>query len=95
MWIAYFDKGCVFREGYDYPDDYPWKDEPPERDIPLFPKQDDELAKKNALLNWLKRKRQKLLQKIDDIVAGVSVQHLGEQLDVIEKRIEQLTKKRN
>ena len=34
LWIAFFDRGVVFRVGYDSPDSFPWENGSPEEDIP-------------------------------------------------------------
>ena len=68
LWIACFDKGEVFRPGYETPDSYPWMNEPPEADTPpgspISRPSDKEMAKR-VKIKQLKKRRNILMQEID------------------------------
>jgi len=82
LWIACFDGKSCFRAGYDYPDDYPWKNDCKERDIPpctnLMAKTEHE-----SKLRTLSRRKQILMQEVQD---------KSEELDTIEKELKELSK---
>ena len=93
LWIACFDidnyirgKLC-FREGYRHQDDYPWKNEPPEEDIPpwdLPSELEEKGMRKKVQLKILKRKKYNLMQIIED------AKNAPEELERVENEIKNL-----
>ncbi|MCW4031192.1 MAG: hypothetical protein NWE80_02380 [Candidatus Bathyarchaeota archaeon] len=83
-WIAVFDNGLPYREGYDYPDGCPWMGEPPGADIPpipiLPPLTDKEIVRK-AKLRHLKKRKYDLMQTIEDA---------PKELEIVEEAIKRL-----
>lgn len=69
LWIACFDEGVVFRQGYDDRDSYPWMNEPPEADVPPgspIPRPSDKEMTRRAKIKWLKKKKYILMQELED-----------------------------
>lgn len=81
LWIACFDYGLRFREGYDYADDYPWKDDCKERDIPPCTEIIAE-TKEESKKRILSRRKYILIQEL---------QCKSDELDRIEKELKKLT----
>ena len=70
LWIACFDKGVVFRQGYDDRDSYPWMNEPPEADVPPgspIPRPNDKEMTRRVKIKRLKKKEYQLMQEIEDL----------------------------
>ena len=82
LWIACFDGGPRFREGYDYADDYPWKHDSKERDVPprteIMAETEEESRKQ-----ILSRRKYIFMQDIQD---------KSKELDNIEKELKELSK---
>jgi len=92
LWIAFFDKGyenIVFRKGYNYAEDYPWKNEIPERDVPQYP---SIWHSKPEEKGWLKKRRIALKDEIDAIESGKELARKKNELEKVEYRIEELQK---
>lgn len=69
LWIAFFDRKPIFREGYDTPNSYPWMNESPERDVPpgsTLPVPSDREMEKRVRIKELKRRKYDLMQELDD-----------------------------
>lgn len=82
LWIACFDGGPRFREGYKYPDDYPWKNDCTERDIPPSTDMMAE-SEHESKYRMLSRRKYLLMQEIQD---------KSEELDIIVKELKGLSK---
>lgn len=95
LWIACFDNGVVFRDGYADADDHPWKKESPEKDVPHFPSRNDHQEKDKTILKSLKRKRQNILQELEDIQTERALKRLSQELDSIDLHIKDIKEKIN
>jgi hypothetical protein len=87
LWIAFFDRPVVFREGYDTPESYPWINEQSEADIPPgspFQQPTDKQMAREVKTGQLKKKKYRLMQEIDDT---------SRKLEQVEAEIKQLENK--